>query len=753
MDEYATLRPITTLFCACLALAIALSILLRGRRAVHWLLAAFAGEVGLWWGSQSLHGLFEAPPPGTLIAAPGIWAYITAILTVLLPQFAVHLFQAIVPLERRERSKLTRVATALCVPMLAIALVAPPQDSDAPTSLRLVYFFYVFGLLAAALVSLWRRGRQSTSRAVRDRVRFLVSIGAAATAATLGDFLWVLRISMPPFGAVLSIVFLFVLAESLARPRLADLYDMARRLVVATGLAFALGGAFYLFGSYVAPRFDYLPTIKFNTVYNVYNAVLAAIVFLVLFEPLQYASEKRLRQVFFRERYDLETSVAELRRHLSYVLEIDEMVDTLLAGLERSGRVTSCAIYLRDKDGDGYDLSGSVGEAAPQRIESLGVRPILDRLQKDNAVSLEEVGREATEATASRRVESPITAAAAATLGSLRNAVLLAVKGDGEEIVGIVCVADERVRDAFSPEEIALLETVAAQIGVAVANSRIYSRMKERDRLAALGAMAAGLAHEVKNPLGSIKGAAQLLEEGSAGPSTAESREFIGIILEEVDRLNRVVGSFLDYARPHAGNPVPLDVNGAVRRTVQILLSQKSENTEVQLELCDGVPRAKIDPEQFRQVLINLIQNAFQALDGHGRIVVSTAIRRRGRSVWGGRKSLSGEGPLSERGEEELVEVAVRDSGPGISQNILKNLFVPFFTTKEQGTGLGLAISQSIVQNAGGTIDVQTQSGSGTTFTILLPVADEPLMTPVPRPAPTADEVAGAIRRAKGAAE
>ena len=132
------------------------------------------------------------------------------------------------------------------------------------------------------------------------------------------------------------------------------------------------------------------------------------------------------------------------------------------------------------------------------------------------------------------------------------------------------------MRDAFTPEEVALLETVAAQIGVVVANSRVYSRMKERDRLAALGSMAAGLAHEVKNPLGAIKGAAQLLEEvgGGSHDGRPAAREFVGIILEEVNRLDRVVGSFLDYARPHAGNPIPLDVNAAVRRTVQILSSQ-----------------------------------------------------------------------------------------------------------------------------------------------------------------------------------
>jgi signal transduction histidine kinase len=317
-----------------------------------------------------------------------------------------------------------------------------------------------------------------------------------------------------------------------------------------------------------------------------------------------------------------------------------------------------------------------------------------------------------------------------------------------------MCLADDRVRDAFTPEEITLLETVAAQIGVAIANSRVYTRMKERDRLAALGAMAAGLAHEVKNPLGAIKGAAQLLEELDGVASMGkdpQSNEFIGIILEEVNRLDRVVGSFLDYARPHAGNPVPLDINAAVRRTVQILSSQqKGDAVEMQLDLIEPLPRAKIDPEQFRQVLMNLVQNAIQAMDGRGRVTIATAHRRTTRSTWTGGAGGPPSSPsaaslqraLHERGSagalrvEELpveqVEVSVRDTGPGIPQKVLRNLFVPFFTTKEQGTGLGLAISQSIVRNAGGTIDVQTQSGAGTKFTIVLPAATDALITPTP---------------------
>jgi two-component system sensor histidine kinase HydH len=686
------LRPKTILFCAVLALAMALAVLLRGRRAVHWLFAAFATDIALWYAAQSLAGFFR----------PDLWERVTGALTVFLPQFAIPLFLSVVPSETGDEAKrLQRFAAIAGIPVIAVA-VSPYHDRS--FALGAVYT-YVFGLLAAALITLARLGQRSASRAVRDRVRFLVAVGAAATTFSLADFLSYLGVHMPPIGAVLAIVFLYVLAESLTRQRLADIYELSARLLVSTALAFCLAAIFYLFVMVIG---------GFETMYL--NAVLAAIVFLVLFEPLQTEAETRIHQFFFRERYDLETSVAELRRQLAHVLEIDEMVSTLMQGLERSRRVTTAALYLRDQDGDGFDLVGSIGAAVPKRIEALGVRPLLDRLDRQPALSLEEIAREANASDAAVR-------AAASSLGALERAVVLSIRGEEEGSVGIVFLVDDRVRDAFTPEEVALLEGVATQMGVVVTNTRLYSRLKERDRLAALGSMAAGLAHEVKNPLGAIKGAAQLLEEGGGGvPDEPASREFVGIILEEVDRLDRVVGTFLDYARPHAGNPIPVDMNAAVRRTVQIISSQITDGAvDVQLGLSEPLPRTRIDPEKFRQVLMNLMQNAIQAMDGHGKITVSTSVRRSARARM---PSFDGPAPPSRRSvaeETELVEVSVRDTGPGISPKVLRNLFIPFFTTKTEGTGLGLAISQSIVRNAGGTIEVHSQPGAGTTFTIVLP--------------------------------
>jgi two-component system, NtrC family, sensor histidine kinase HydH len=155
-----------------------------------------------------------------------------------------------------------------------------------------------------------------------------------------------------------------------------------------------------------------------------------------------------------------------------------------------------------------------------------------------------------------------------------------------------------------------------------------------------------------------------------------------------------------------------------VRRTTQILESSSEGETHIELSLGEALPLALVDAEKLRQVLINLVQNAVQAMDGGGPVRITTQVRER-RSAW--------ETALVQDREETVapgwVEIAVADSGKGISKKVLANLFEPFFTTKDRGTGLGLAISQRIVQAAGGRIDVTSREGAGTTFTILLPAA------------------------------
>ncbi|RLB45364.1 MAG: hypothetical protein DRJ42_30070, partial [Deltaproteobacteria bacterium] len=286
------------------------------------------------------------------------------------------------------------------------------------------------------------------------------------------------------------------------------------------------------------------------------------------------------------------------------------------------------------------------------------------------------------------------------------------------DLYGILCVRDERLRDAFSPEEVQLLAGLAAQAAVAVENSRLYRRLKERDRLVALGEMAAGLAHEIRNPLGAIKASAQYLHDDEEDPTAEPSpeREFLDIIVEEVDRLNWVVGSFLDYARPSKGDPVPTDVNATVLRTMQLLNAEcQAASVTWKSELAEHVPKVRIDVEQLHQVLINLVRNAVQAMETGGEVTLRTRTR-----------DDSGLGSA-----DHFVEIRVSDTGPGIPQRVLQNLFVPFVTTKDRGTGLGLAISQRIANAASGEITVSSRAGTGTTFVVKLPVAEETALTAV----------------------
>jgi signal transduction histidine kinase len=674
------------LLCGALALAIAASILLRGRRRlVHLLFAGVAVDMGLWYLAQSLYGLFQA----------SVWARVTAVLAILLPQFTLHFFEAIVPRRNAEKIFLLRFAFALAVPLLLLAL--SPQHNA--SIVRVAIFVYAFGLLAAGLWSLAVRGQKSGSRATKRRVSFLVVIGALAATFSLADFLWFIGAELPPVGAVLSIVFLFLLAESLRRERLLDLYEMVGRLMVSTALAFLLAGIFYVFVTYLG---------RFNTIYL--NAVLSAIVIMVLFEPLRARVENRIHGVFFRERLDLEKAIDEARRKLVHVLETEELGQIVTTALEKSRHATSAALYLLDKMGTAFDLAAGLGAEVPLRIELATARPLLDRANR-GPVILEEVAREAVERRAAGDLAEATHAEAigtsASVLGPLGEGVVIGIRAESGELAGLLVIADDRVHDAYSHDEVTLLEGLAAQIGVVIQNSLVYQRMQERDRLAAIGQMAARLAHEVKNPLGAIKGAAQLLAEPSPGGIDIDpsSREFLGIILEEVDRLDRVVGSVLDYARPTKGNPAAVDVNGIVRRTVQILSSDRDDEVALELELADELPRIRIDAEQLRQVLMNLVRNATQAMNGRGKVVVGTRARGLPDPKW--------------------VELRVTDSGPGISQKVLKNLFVPFYTTKNQGTGLGLAISQRLVQSAGGVIEVNTHEGAGTTFTVVLPASDD----------------------------
>ena len=234
-----------------------------------------------------------------------------------------------------------------------------------------------------------------------------------------------------------------------------------------------------------------------------------------------------------------------------------------------------------------------------------------------------------------------------------------------------------------------------------LSNIQEFQQKEEEHRLAALGAMAAGLAHEIRNPLAGIKGAAQFLE-GEDIPETGQKR--LHVVVHEADRLNAVVTQFLEYARPFTIQRSADHINALASYVINLFRAQGlPDSIEIIEELAPNLPAIQLDRNKISQVLINLLQNALQAMPDGGELTIRTLSRRR-------------------RTGEYVMELAVSDTGKGIDDHTRENIFVPFFTTKDDGTGLGLAISQRIVQAHGGEIDIRSRLGRGSTFIIRLPL-------------------------------
>jgi signal transduction histidine kinase len=207
--------------------------------------------------------------------------------------------------------------------------------------------------------------------------------------------------------------------------------------------------------------------------------------------------------------------------------------------------------------------------------------------------------------------------------------------------------------------------------------------------------MAAGLAHEIKNPLAGIAGAIQVL--GDSLPPEDERKPVVQQVLEQVKRIEGTLRDLLTYARPKTAKLEPTDLHDVIERALAVVSLLPQKRIEVVRQFQRGLPLAMIDGELFGQVLTNLFINAVQAMSAQGTLTVSTYSAADG------------------------FKIAVRDTGPGMSQSQLAQIFNPFYTTKTRGTGLGLPICRRVVETHGGSIDVESQPGKGAQFTITLP--------------------------------
>jgi len=229
---------------------------------------------------------------------------------------------------------------------------------------------------------------------------------------------------------------------------------------------------------------------------------------------------------------------------------------------------------------------------------------------------------------------------------------------------------------------------------------RLQDEINRQEKLAAIGGLAAGVAHEIRNPLSSIKGIASYFK--SKFDKDSDDKEAAGVMIQEVDRLNRVISELLEFAGPTELKLKQTDVNELLEHSVRLIQKEAStKDIAIKLNLSQQQLVAEIDSDRFSQCLLNLYLNALQAMDTGGQLTIENSIT-----------------------EGNSINIEIKDTGSGIKTEDLNKIFDPYFTTKAKGTGLGLAIVHKIIEAHNGQIKIRSVPGQGTVFTIVIPVKE-----------------------------
>ena len=364
-----------------------------------------------------------------------------------------------------------------------------------------------------------------------------------------------------------------------------------------------------------------------------------------------------------------------------------------------------------------YGRSQDRLEAQKKRLSDLqAFRDLIFESVGSGLVAVDPIGR----ITAFNRAAESITGVEA---GDALGRPWEAIFGSGIDLTGVGCAA--RTEHGFPPRyEFPLLRRDGREVPVGISFWALRSgrgevqgligvcqdlslikqmeqRVRQADRLAAVGRLSANMAHEIRNPLASISGAVEALTKDL--PPDEQRNRLVEIVQRESERLNHLVGDFLAYARPAPITPIEVEITELLEE-VALLFDHRSMAADVKIvrEYGEGL-LARVDPQQMRQAIWNLYVNAAQAMPEGGEIRVGAA-------------EAPGAGP-------EQLQIWIADTGDGIPEHDLPHIFEPFYSTKPEGSGLGLALVYRVVQDHGGQIDVRSRVGEGTTFTLTLPAA------------------------------
>jgi len=564
-----------------------------------------------------------------------------------------------------------------------------------PGPLYPFYTLFLIGIVGYSHYILIKYFKKSEGE-TRNQIKYLLFATVIGFFGGATTFLPVFEVEIFPFGFYLVSIYVVITSYAIAKHRLMDINIVFKKGTTYTFLLILLFVPSFLIILLSQELF-------FNKISYLFSIVIVALLFLVslFFYRIKPQTEKMVEQFFFKNRFDYRETLGNFSKAMVSILDLQSLSRRIFETITQTMGVEKGSLFLWNEEKAGYSLFES---------KNINASPSTSHIPKDDPLPqyLQKIGEIIIREELAKGVNIPPLKDVVNKMSLLEAEVTIPFISKGQ-LIGMMNLGYKFTKDIYSHEDIELLSTLANQTAIAIENARLYEDLKRSksyirraDRLASLGTLTAGLAHEIRNPMVAIKTLTQLLPERLDDEEFRS--QFLKIASGEVDRISSLVNELLDFARPSDPKWASEDIN-AILDGMILLVSTATKKKLITIikNYASNLPSVQIDREQIKQVILNILLNAIDATSEHGNITVKTR-------------------SFIKPGGEPYVQIEFTDTGCGIPGEHLEDIFNPFFTTKVTGSGLGLSISNQIVQDHKGYIDVESQLEKGSSFFINLPV-------------------------------
>ena len=674
------------------------------RSKVGLMFAAFTSSVAFWSFFQGQMSFAKSPQEALL------WARLLQVFVAIIPCVFLHFTYCMVENEKSNK-KIINITYLVC---LAFLLLLPSQILiklkfiktpsnymfDPGPAYHVFMVFYII-VVTLSFVNLYRGYRQSSGLRANQLKYVLLGTFIGFFSAS-SNFLYVYDVTIPYFNPLVTFgvpLYAFIITYAILRHRLMDINLIFRKtLIYGLTYSLCLGLASFIVILFGHRAIQHALDIKVLEI-----TMVAVFIIVLLVKPLDNLLTRLTDKFLFHEKYEYHKTLKAASLGMISIRRMDKLLNLIVNIITRHVRVKQATIFLLDKESGTYVVKASKGKVRIPKnyLKFAPQNPLVKYLIKTrNSIVCEELKL------ILKQGDNPGLAKITEEMERLQVSVCVPsfLKG---KLIGLLLLGEKLSGDMYSQEDLSLFSTLSIQAALAIENAQAYEALSEAkdklfeaEKLASIGRLAGGIAHEIKNPLASIKTFTEYLNEKF---DDAEfRRKFQRIVGSEVDRINHIVEQLIFYAHPKSADLKETDIHKIIGETLNLLENDlEREKIKVQKEFSKDCPLLYSDPQQLKQVFLNLFLNSIQAMQDNKEKIRQLRI--------------------STHKEDEQIRIIISDTGKGIPAEQMPVIFEPFFTTKEKGSGLGLAIVKSIVEGHQGKISVKSEPRKETSFFVSLP--------------------------------